>query len=118
MTDDRLRRFLGARSRINEKLSGLTFKISGLSSFLEKNRALDCIFILYFDKGKWKQVNEFLYNIDLPPIKDGAFRARMSEMEELGLVRRERIDPLKVEYKITEQGKVIADFLLKLSEKL
>ncbi len=45
-------------------------------------------------------------------LSDGTFRARMIEIESLGLAKSERIDPLKKYYVKTELGQKVANLLL------
>jgi hypothetical protein len=51
-------------------------------------------------------------------LSDGTFRARMIEIEELGVAKSERIDPLKKYYIKTELGEKIAKMLLDFFSKL
>ena len=72
-------------------------KLSAIKAMLEKDHAIDCLFLLYMDKGKWKDAKDFMKANKLT-LSDGTFRARMIEIEELGLAKSERIDPLKKYY--------------------
>ena len=78
---------------------------------LEKDHAIDCLFLLYVDRGKWKEAKDFMRKNKLT-LSDGTFRARMIEIEELGLAKSERIDPLKKYYLRTELGEKVAKLLL------
>jgi len=51
-------------------------------------------------------------------LSDGTFRARMIEIEELGLAKSTLIDPLKKYYTITEQGQKIATLLLQVLKQI
>jgi hypothetical protein len=92
-------------------------KLSPIKAMLEKDHAIDCIFLLHMGKGKWKEAKEFMHGNGLT-LSDGTFRARMIEIEDLGLAKSERIDPLKKYYIKTEQGEKIAKLLLELFDKL
>ena len=92
-------------------------KLSAIKAMLEKDHAIDCIFLLHMNSGKWKEAKEFMRNNGLT-LSDGTFRARMIEIEDLGLAKSERIDPLKKLYLQTETGEKIAKLLLELFDKL
>ena len=92
-------------------------KLSAIKAMLEKDHAIDCIFLLYMERGKWKEAKEFMRENGLT-LSDGTFRARMIEIEELGLAKGERIDPLKKYYVKTELGEKIAKLLLEFFDKL
>jgi len=96
-----------------EKVKGvLTEKnLSAIKSMLEKDHAIDCILLLHLDKGRWKEAKGFMKGFDLT-LSDGTFRARMMEIEDLGLAKGVRIDPLKKYYVKTEFGEEIAKLLL------
>jgi len=87
-------------------------KLSAMKAMLEKDHAIDCILLLYVSRGKWKDAKDFMRDNKLT-LSDGTFRARMIEIEELGLAKSERIDPLKKFYKKTEFGEKVAKLLLK-----
>jgi DNA-binding PadR family transcriptional regulator len=72
---------------------------------------------LHINRGKWKEAKEFMRANGLT-LSDGTFRARMIEIEELGLAKSERIDPLKKYYLITELGEKIAQQLLQFFNDL
>jgi len=59
-------------------------RLSTIKSLLEKDHAIDCIFLLHLDKGRWKEAKGFMKGLDLT-LSDGTFRARMMEIEDLGL---------------------------------
>jgi hypothetical protein len=92
-------------------------KHAAIKAMLEKDHAIDCIMLLYMNRGKWKEAKDFMRENKLT-LSDGTFRARMIEIESLGLARSERIDPLKKYYLKTEFGEKIAKLLIKLFDDL
>ena len=92
-------------------------KLSAIKTMLEKDHAIDCLLLLYVNRGKWKEAKDFMRENKLT-LSDGTFRARMIEIEDLGLARSERIDPLKKYYLKTEFGDKLAKLLLKLFDEL
>ncbi|MEM2104085.1 MAG: hypothetical protein QW717_04260 [Candidatus Bathyarchaeia archaeon] len=92
-------------------------KLSAIKAMLEKDHAIDCIFLLYMEKGKWKEAKEFMRQNGLT-LSDGTFRARMLEIEDLGLAKGEHIDPLKKKYVKTELGEKIAKLLLEFFNEI
>jgi hypothetical protein len=92
-------------------------KLSAIKAVLEKDHAIDCIFLLKLDKGRWKNAKAFMQGLDLT-LSDGTFRSRMMEMEDLGLAESVAIDPLKKYYVITKFGEKIADLLLGFFDEL
>jgi DNA-binding HxlR family transcriptional regulator len=92
-------------------------KLAPIKAMLEKDHAIDCIMLLHMNRGKWKEAKEFMRNNGLT-LSDGTFRARMIEIEELGLAKSERIDPLKKYYLKTELGEKIAKLLLAFFDDL
>ena len=92
-------------------------KFSGIKAVLEKDHAIDCIFLLKLGNGRWKNAKAFMQDLNLT-LSDGTFRSRMMEMELLGLAKSVPIDPLKKYYVITELGDKIADLLLNLFDNL
>ena len=88
-------------------------KLSAIKLMLEKDHAIDCIFLLYLDKGRWKNAKAFMQSLNLT-LSDGTFRSRMMEIEDLGLAKSVRIDPLKKYYVKTEFGEKVAKLLLEL----
>jgi len=92
-------------------------KLASLKSMLEKDHAIDCLFLLYLGKGRWKDAKEFTRRLGLT-LSDGTFRARMIEIEDLGLAKGIAIDPLKKYYVKTELGEKLARLLLDLFDKL
>lgn len=92
-------------------------KLSGIKAMLEKDHAIDCLLLLNMKRGKWKEAKDFMRQHHLT-LSDGTFRARMIEIEQLGLAKSERIDPLKKLYLITSEGKKIAELLIELFDKM
>src|SRR5208283_2438472 len=92
-------------------------KLSAIKAMLEKDHAIDCLLLLHADRGKWKEAKDFMHKNKLT-LSDGTFRARMIEIESLGLAKSERIDPLKKYYLKTELGEKIAKLLLDLFDQL
>ena len=86
-------------------------KLSAIKAMLEKDHAIDCLLLLHVNRGKWKEAKDFMQKNKLT-LSDGTFRARMIEIEQLGLAKSERIDPLKKYYVITELGEKVAKLLL------
>ena len=91
-------------------------KLSAIKAMLEKDHAIDCIFLLYLERGKWKAAKDFMRANKLT-LSDGTFRSRMIEIEQLGLAKSERIDPLKKYCVITELGEKVAKLLLGFFEE-
>jgi DNA-binding HxlR family transcriptional regulator len=92
-------------------------KLSRVKAMLEKDHAIDCIMLLHLNRGKWKDAKDFMRENKLT-LSDGTFRARMIEIEQLGLAKSERIDPLKKLYKKTELGEKVAQLLLKFFDEV
>jgi DNA-binding HxlR family transcriptional regulator len=92
-------------------------KFAAIKAMLEKDHAIDCIMLLHMNRGKWKEAKEFMRENGLT-LSDGTFRARMIEIEELGLAKSERIDPLKKYYLKTELGEKVAKLLLEFFDEL
>ncbi|MGO8805858.1 MAG: hypothetical protein ACLQO7_04545 [Candidatus Bathyarchaeia archaeon] len=92
-------------------------KLSAVKTMLEKDHAIDCLFLLYAGRGKWKEAKDFMRKNKLT-LSDGTFRARMIEIESLGLAKSERIDPLKKYYLKTELGEKVAKLLLGFFDEL
>ena len=86
-------------------------KLSAIKAMLEKDHAIDCLLLLHVNRGKWKEAKDFMRKNKLT-LSDGTFRARMIEIEQLGLAKSERIDPLKKYYVKTELGEKVALLLL------
>jgi len=92
-------------------------KSAAIKTMLEKDHAIDCIFLLHMKRGKWKPAKDFMRENGLT-LSDGTFRSRMIEIAELGLANPIRIDPLKKYYVITEFGEKVAKQLLGLFDAL
>lgn len=92
-------------------------RFATIKAMLEKDHAIDCIMLLHMNRGKWKEAKEFMRENHLT-LSDGTFRARMIEIEELGLAKSVRIDPLKKYYLKTELGEKAAKLLLKFFDDL
>jgi DNA-binding HxlR family transcriptional regulator len=92
-------------------------KLSAIKAVLEKDHAIDCIFLLKLGNGRWKNAKAFMNDLELT-LSDGTFRSRMMEMEDLGLAESVAIDPLKKYYVITEFGEKVADLLLGLFDEI
>ena len=86
-------------------------RMASIKAMLEKDHAIDCLLLLYVGRGKWKDAKDFMRENNLT-LSDGTFRARMIEIESLGLAKSERIDPLKKYYQKTELGEKVAKLLL------
>jgi len=92
-------------------------KLASIKSILEKDHAIDCLLLLYVGRGKWKDAKDFMRDNNLT-LSDGTFRARMIEIESLGLAKSERIDPLKKYYLKTALGEKVAKMLLGFFDEL
>jgi hypothetical protein len=92
-------------------------KLSAIKAMLEKDHAIDCLLLLHMTRGKWKDAKDFMRENKLT-LSDGTFRARMIEIESLGLAKSERIDPLKKYYIKTEFGEKMAKLLLGFFDEL
>lgn len=92
-------------------------KLATIKAMLEKDHAIDCLFLLLMGKGRWKDAKAFMNKHKLT-LSDGTFRARMIEIEHLGLAKSTQIDPLKKYYTITQKGEEIAKLLLQLLQKI
>jgi len=91
--------------------------LASIKAMLEKDHAIDCLLLLYVGRGKWKDAKDFMRENNLT-LSDGTFRARMIEIESLGLAKSERIDPLKKYYMKTELGEKVAKLLLEFFDEL
>ena len=92
-------------------------KLSAIKAALEKDHAIDCIFLLKLENGRWKNAKSFMKEQNLT-LSDGTFRSRMMELESLGIAESVAIDPLKKYYVITDLGNKVADLLLGLFDEL
>ncbi len=94
-----------------------TPKIAAIKRMLEKDHAIDCLFLLTLDKGKWKKAKTYMNKHNLT-LSDGTYRARMIEITQLGLAKATPLDPLKKQYSITKKGEKLATELLKLLQNI
>jgi hypothetical protein len=103
------------KERYAEKIVGTLTdrKLSAIKAMLEKDHAIDCIFLLMLDNGQWKPAKEFMKRLGLT-LPDGTFRARMIEIEDNGLAKHENIDVKKKRWTITPFGKQVGKLLLDL----
>jgi hypothetical protein len=104
-----------AEKRIEHILSDE--RLFALKALLEKDHAIDCIFLLYLGKGRWKHAKDFIRKRLERTISDGTFRARMMELEDVGLAKSVAIDPLKNYYVKTDFGGKVAELLLEFFNK-
>jgi len=88
-------------------------RLHAIKSMLEKDHAIDCLFLLLLEKGRWKEAKAYTRRLGLT-LSDGTFRARMIEIESIGLAKSTPIDPLKKYYTITPKGKKLASSILQL----
>lgn len=86
-------------------------RLSAIKAMLEKDHAIDCIFLLLLGKGRWREAKEFMKKLGLT-LPDGTFRARMIEIEDNGLAKHENMDAKKKRWVITEFGKQMGKLLL------
>ncbi len=92
-------------------------RLSAIKTMLEKDHAIDCIFLLHMERGRWKNAKAFMRENDLT-LSDGTFRSRMMEIENLGLAKSVAIDPLKKYYVKTEFGEKVAELLLEFFREM
>lgn len=92
-------------------------KLLAIKAMIEKDHAVDCLFLLLMGKGRWKEAKAYMNKHHLT-LSDGTFRARMIEIEHLGLAKSTQIDPLKKYYTITPHGQKMATMLLELLQKV
>ncbi len=105
----------GEEEKVKQILTDPT--LSAITAMLEKDHAIDCLLLLYINRGKWKEAKDFMRENKLT-LSDGTFRARMIEIEDLGLAKSERIDPLKKYYLSTELGEKVAKLLIGFFDEL
>lgn len=101
--------------RITEILT--TSRTATIKRMIEKDHAIDCLFLLAMDKGKWKKAKSYMNKHKLT-LSDGTYRSRMIEITQLGLAKATPIDPLKKQYSITKKGKTLAIALLDLLQNM
>ncbi|MCK4435010.1 hypothetical protein KAU92_05915 [Candidatus Bathyarchaeota archaeon] len=89
-------------------------KLSAIKSCLEKDHAIDCLCLLYMNKGRWGQAKKFLREKLGKHIADGTFRSRMMELEMHGLATHKNIrkNPKQKQYLITDFGEKVTQFLI------
>jgi len=92
-------------------------KLKVIKAMLEKDHAIDCLFLLSMDKGRWKEAKAFMQKNGLT-LSDGTFRARMIEIEHLGFATSIPIDPLKKHYKKNEKNEKLVKLMLELFEQI
>ena len=92
-------------------------KLSAIKAMIEKDHAIDCLFLLLMNKGRWKDAKAYMNKHKLT-LSDGTFRARMIEIEHLDLAKSTQIDPLKKYYTITNEGRKIAESLLQVIKQM
>jgi hypothetical protein len=105
----------GEMATLEEQVTKIltTEEIANIKKMIEKDHAIDCLFLLILGKGKWKQAKEYMNEHSLT-LSDGTYRSRMIEITQLGLAKAIPIDPLKKRYEITPKGQKIATKLLAL----
>ena len=106
---------LAIEEKVRKILTGK--KLSAIKAMLEKDHAIDCLFLLQMDRGKWKEAKEFMQENNLT-LSDGTFRSRMIEIEDLGFAKSVPIDPLKKYYVRTKLGEKLTKLLLDLFSEL
>ncbi len=94
-----------------------TREVSAVKAMLEKDHAVDCLFLLLLGKGKWKKAKGYMNKHGLT-LSDGTYRARMIEITQLGFAKATPLDPLKKQYTITAKGEKLARALLELLQKV
>lgn len=92
-------------------------QIAMVKAMLEKDHAIDCLFLLALDKGKWKKAKSYMNKHSLT-LSDGTYRARMIEITQLGFAKATPIDPLKKQYSATKKGSKLAMALLELLQNI
>jgi DNA-binding HxlR family transcriptional regulator len=91
--------------------------LSAVKRMLEKDHAIDCLLLLYLNRGKWKEAKAYMRELGLT-LSDGTFRSRMIEIEHNNLAKSHPIDPLKKYYTITEKGEKLVQLLIHLFKGL
>jgi hypothetical protein len=86
---------------------------SSIKSALGKKHAIDCILLLYLDKGHHKDAMLFMQNLGLP-FSDGAYYARMKNLAKLGLAKQVPIDSHRRYYAKTKLCEKVAKLLINL----
>jgi len=88
-------------------------KLRAIKAMLEKDHAIDCLFLLHLNKGRWKQAKAFMNQHGLT-LSDGTFRSRMIEIEHNHYATSTQIDPLKKHYHKTQKTQKLTQQLLQL----
>ncbi len=91
--------------------------LSAIKKMLEKDHAIDCLLLLYLNRGKWKEAKAYMQELGLT-LSDGTFRSRMIEIEHNNLAKSHPIDPLKKYYTITGKGEKLVQLLVHLFKNL
>ena len=92
-------------------------KLSTIKRMLEKDHAIDCLLLLYINRGKWKEAKAYMQQLGLT-LSDGTFRSRMIEIEHNKFAKSHPIDPLKKYYTITKKGEKLVKLLIHLFNEL
>lgn len=92
-------------------------RLSSFKSMLGKKHAIDCILLLYLEKGHYKDAMLFMQNLELP-FSDGAYYARMKELIDLGLAKSVPIDSYRKYNVKTVLGEKIAKLLLEFFKEI
>ena len=94
-------------------------KLSAIKALLEKDHAIDCLFMLYLNKGRWGETKEFMTKLG-KHISDGTFRARMYELELLESATHKNIrgNPKQKHYMTTDLGKKVAKLLMNFFDRI
>lgn len=106
------------KEKLEEQITQVvtTPETAAIKRMLEKDHAMDCLFLLALGKGKWKNAKDYMNKHKLT-LSDGTYRSRMIEITQLGLATAEFLDPLKKRYIITKKGRKLALALLRLLQK-
>ena len=103
------------REKIEGKITRILAdeELSAIKAMLEKDHAIDCMFLLFMNKGRWMEAKEFIGTIG-KHIADNTFRARMMEIVDLELATRKNIGkhPNQYRYVITDFGEKLGELLL------
>jgi len=92
-------------------------RLSAIKAMLEKDHAIDCVFLLMLGRGQWRYAKEFMTRLRLT-LPDGTFRARMIEIEDCGLAKHEKMDIKKKRWIISEFGKQVGRLLFGFFAKI
>jgi hypothetical protein len=85
--------------------------ITGIRSFLGRSHAIDCLFLLLMNRGKWGEAKSFAKELNIK-FSYRSFKTRMTELEALGLAEGIWIDAIKKDYMKTKSGEKVACLLL------